>query len=334
MLARARPATAPLAVVGAMVVYSMTLWASLGEGVPTGLALLAAPVAFFVVIYLHYGVARLTFRDQHLWVVGGAAVGVSVTLFALGGVRTEIALTGWLLALVAGVASGHLARRGIRTRSIYITAALLTMALALAHFYPLWQVIVSAAPEMAVAMTESARRSVALYGGSPEQVHLIGEQVRRMLTVLFRLVPGEMALSAVTQFSIGFLLFVRWLDRHHLAPPRYERFMFWKAPFGLTPALIGLIALRLTGGEVLRIAADNALLVLGVFYMVTGLAIIEYWLRKRHLSTLMRITAYVALIVIPLTSLIMSIIIGGAVSLLGFIDSFTDWRRVRLRELG
>ena len=45
----------------------------------------------------------------------------------------------------------------------------------------------------------------------------------------------------------------------------------------------------------LKMSADNVLVVMAVYYCVAGLALIEYYLRKLHLSRLMRVLFYILL---------------------------------------
>ena len=68
------------------------------------------------------------------------------------------------------------------------------------------------------------------------------------------------------------------------------------------------------------LVADNLLLILAVFYSVTGIALMEFFMKKFYVSMLGRILIYILLF--------LSHVIGFALlAFLGFVDSFYDWRR-------
>ncbi|MFQ6008511.1 MAG: DUF2232 domain-containing protein, partial [Candidatus Zixiibacteriota bacterium] len=103
-------------------------------------------------------------------------------------------------------------------------------------------------------------------------------------------------------------------------------FIYWKVPFGLTLPLIITILMRLLGGEQLKIIADNVLVILSVYYCIAGLAFMEYHLRKLHLSRLMKVLFYILLFLTQLAGFFIAVLIG-------FIDSYADWRQIKTREV-
>jgi uncharacterized protein YybS (DUF2232 family) len=65
--------------------------------------------------------------------------------------------------------------------------------------------------------------------------------------------------------------------------------------------------------------ADNCLIILALFYCVTGLALIEHAFRRMGLPKGMRFAAYLLLFLLQVAGFFMT-------ALLGFVDSFVDWR--------
>ncbi len=96
-------------------------------------------------------------------------------------------------------------------------------------------------------------------------------------------------------------------------------FVQWKAPFWLAVAVIIAAAMRIVGGETLKLIADNALVGLGVIYAVMGMSLIESFLRRMHFGVIGRLFVYVTLFLAQIVGLVV-------IALLGLIDSHVDWR--------
>ena len=77
--------------------------------------------------------------------------------------------------------------------------------------------------------------------------------------------------------------------------------------------------MRLLGGESMKIVADNLLIGVGVIYLIMGMALIESFMRRTHFGWVGRLFVYVALFLAQIIGLLV-------VALLGFIDSYVDWR--------
>jgi uncharacterized protein YybS (DUF2232 family) len=81
-----------------------------------------------------------------------------------------------------------------------------------------------------------------------------------------------------------------------------------------------VVSLRLLGGESAKLVADNCILLLSITYAVGGLALMEFYMKRLGLSLLFRILFYIFLTLTWLIGFLVS-------AVLGFIDSFADWRR-------
>jgi hypothetical protein len=162
--------------------------------------------------------------------------------------------------------------------------------------------------------------------------------VETIIEFASRIMPAVIMLAAATQFTIGYMLFLAWIDRNHLAPRQMEPFHYWKMPFGVAAVVVSLAVARMLDYRSVSVIADNWLTILVVFYTVTGLSLLEFALRKMHLTVPRRAVFYVAMVLLPFFELwlVGTIWVSSAISLLvvlaGFVDSFVDWRKVRLRE--
>jgi len=326
-----RPDGAVLTAVG-MLLYALLVYGSMRPDVGTWVAVLTAPVVYLLVMYLYYGIARLALLRRQAWLWTPAVIGIAISFLLVGSSRLWLILTGWAIVLFASLLTGRLTDRGVRPRTVYTVALGVLLACGIAQYMPMWLELKKMMPELINNVMTDMRNSFESFGASAEQTRLMTEMFHRLATVFYRLMPAESLLGLAAQFSVGYLLFARWVDRTHAARPQLEPFIYWKMPYGYTAVVIVLAIMRLVGGETGAFAADNGLAIIAVFYTVTGLALIEYYLRKIQFSRLMKVLFYVFLFLLPLVNLTMGLVIGAVIFLLGFADSFADWRRVHLRE--
>lgn len=316
----------------AMVCYALALFGSYGSGTAVIVSLLLAPVVYFLAMYLYYGIARLAFERRH-WLLGASTVmAVAISLAVAGSGQVVSILAAWCTLIVTGILVGKLTEQGYRPLTIVIAAMVSLVVFGVVQYLPIWREFMKLAPEQAATLTAEIQRQLAVIGESPDRSRQVVELFNRMTAVILRLAPAEMLLGVAAQFAVGYLLFVRWVDTNRLTRPQYEPFIYWKAPYSLMSAVVVAAVVRLLGGESLQLVADNVLAFLAVFYLVTGMALVEYFLRKIHFSTFMKVLFYIFLFLLPLANLTLGIVASVVIFLLGFADSFADWRRVHLRE--
>lgn len=314
--------------------YAVAMYGTMGADSGLLLAVLMGPVVYFLAMYVYYGMARLAFERRNYLLWGTIVAAVAVSYLLVGSSRLYLLLTGWTMLTAAGVLAGRLTDRGVRPRTIFIVGTAAVVVFGSAQLWPVWQELLRTAPESTESLVGEAQRQLSAIGESPERTREITDSLRKLFAAVFRLMPALMLLGNVVQFAIGYLLFVMWLDRFSLTKRQYEPFKFWRMPYGFVPVVAVAAVLRLVGGESLQVFADNLLAFLGVFYLVMGLALLEYYLRKIQFTTFMRVLLYLFLFFLPLVSLSAGMILGGLLFLAGFADSFADWRRTRLREFG
>ena len=284
------------------------------------LVLLASTAAYLLAIYLFYGLACLAFRGQNNLLWSAAAVVLAVSLAATGFKDGFIVTGSWVMLVAASAAAGNLARNGQSGLKIYLAGMAVIVFFHLVVFLPLW-------PEMMKELTKEMPRLLDFfktflvnggYNQSTADDYTFG--LRRMFDLLIHLVPAAMIMGVVTQFSIGLMVFfLRGVDGF-MTDRLLPAFHYWKMPFGFIAPVIVAVLMRVLGGNILQIIADNVLFVLAVYYCLTGLALSEYVIKKIRMSTVMRILYYIMLFFSSIYGFIIF-------ALLGFIDSFKDWRK-------
>lgn len=281
-------------------------------------------LSYGLIIYLFFGISRMSFegRNRIMWIGGLVATAMSLALS--GFASTWVTCTGWAVLLGAGFVVGRMTHDGQRPGRIYIAGVAIVAALSLAQWLPLLADVMEVSRESLATMTENARPGLLASGYTTEQTERLLTEFGSMLEAILRLMPAAILLSVMGQFTIGFLLFSRWLgsrdSSHHLA-----QFSHWKMPFMFTPVLMLAIILRLLGGDDLRLVADNSLAILAVFYCVTGLALVEHVLRRARTTRFVKVLFYVLLFFTQVLGFVVT-------AVLGFIDSFVDWRKVSVEQ--
>lgn len=259
-----------------MVIYAVLMAMGLSDQLPAWFGLLIAPVMFCLTIYLWYSIARMTFLHKTSWLCGAAVLSVCLSFMLTGGAYLWVILTAWGVLLFAPVLTGKMTATGNRQRTIFILAMTVLMIFAAAQYWPLWYEVLNSASESRQVLVDQAEQQLRAMGESPENTRRTLEAFGRFVDLVIRLAPVETLLGAVMQFTVAYILFVRWVDRNHSVPPQYESYIYWKMPFELTPILIVTIVVRLFGGEWVKLVADNVLVFLTVFYVVMGLSLIEF----------------------------------------------------------
>lgn len=289
-------------------------------------------LAYMLSIYLHYGVARLAFlgRNYLLWTGAVAAFVVGFSLTGLSALWPL--LTAWSLILFAGAVVGRLSAAGRNQVRVYLMGLSAATFFALVNFLPQVGQQMAAMSDMTEKFVQDLNKGLIALGYGADAVHRNLEDVEKMFHVLVRLVPAMLVLSAVVPFSVGYLFFAYRLDRKKYPGRTLAPFARWKMPFAVIGVIIVIIPVRLLGGETLTLVADNVLAFLGFYYLVTGLALIEFYL-KRFLPTFLRVAFYVAFFFTQFAGVYIAAIMLSAVILLGFVDSFLDWRKVQQLSL-
>jgi hypothetical protein len=232
-----------------------------------------------------------------------------------------ITIAGWSAVIAPSVICGRLAVYNYSISKIFSVSVVVLVMFGSVQMIPMWQTMTSSeAIAQLILETEPALTAA---GYSAEYA----EEIKSFLSFFLRVLPALTVMSVIMQFALGFWLFARWQSakgNNNFALPRYTN---WRVHFAFTPILLLGVLSRLFGNDAITIVADNILLVTAMFYSITGLALLEFLMQRARVNIYLKLAVYLLIFLFH--------IIGfAAVALLGFVDSFFDWRRKYPLPLG
>jgi len=287
---------------------------------------LVLAVVYLVGIWLYRTVMRAGYSGSPLLAAGvGIAAGLAAWFVCPSGLR--LLMTGELAALVlAGLLVGRLARTADRRLHLYLAGLAVVVAATVVIQAAKWPELMRSFSGLATMWTEDMRDNLTGSGYGEDAADAILGPVQSAFKLLSRLLPAATILNVIAQFSIGFLWFLARDIRAGGAGARLVPFTRWKVPFALTPFVVVAILFRLLGGDAIRLAADNVLLLLSFYYCVGGVALVQHVLTRLGLPIWARIAGYLVLALFGVLAYFVTV-------LLGFVDSFADWRNVTKKEM-
>ena len=280
-----------------------------------------ATAALFLGIFLFYGIPTLIYRGSVLPVILGAVIAIAVGLTVSGGTRLAISLGDPVILFVAGGVTGQFTRKGQGALKVYLSGLTVVIGLSVITYMSLWPTMMTATNEMVTEFLKATR--VYLRGGGlePSQIEEMMLWLKGKADFFVRVIPASMVMSAVIQYSVGFLLFfVRAVD-DPVRSGKVKAFTRWKMPFEFAIVVIVAGLMRLFGGDTLTVIADNVILILAIYYCLCGLSLIEYVLKRIKAPLGLRILFYLFLFLTRWVGFVVAVF-------LGFIDSFADWRKL------
>lgn len=309
----------------AMLLYALVGFASPESMAAIGPAFLVALVAYALTVFIIFGAARLAYQGFMVLLAMGTALSLAISAMVTGLTSLYQVVAAWGILSAGGTAFGYLLQRQSPFGRAYFVGLALVTGFALVYWVPSISELMANTEEGVAVFMEEVEAQVSAMGYDAQEGQLIREELKRVLHLVVRMLPSAILLGIMAQYSLGCLLFMRW--RHRIArqspsPP----FRTWQMPFAFTPVLMLAILVRLLGGEDLRVLADNGLAVLSVFYCVTGLSVAEFYFTKMKASAWLRVAFYVLLFLTQLIGFLITAVVG-------FIDSFADWRKVRSQNI-
>jgi len=284
------------------------------------LGIVAITLAYFLGIYLIRGIAVAAAEGRSVFmIVTGALVALLSVVFTHPQQLLMMEVN-WAAMVISGLVIG---RRALVERSqlaLYFWGLSVVVIGGLITWAPHWSTIMQAFSDNIGEVAVSLKETLIGLGYGEAVAEESVTSIRHMMETVTKLVPTGTVMNIVAQFSVAFLWFLYRGVPGHAAVGELKQFTLWKAPFALTPFLIVAILAYLFGGETLNLAAVNVLAALSIFYCVTGLSLMEHLLSRLKVPLWFKVMFY---IVLTLSGLIGYF--GAA--LLGFIDSFADWRK-------
>jgi hypothetical protein len=173
----------------------------------------------------------------------------------------------------------------------------------------------------------AVRDAMEMYGKvgvSPDEVGPLFGSSEEMRRFLLTTSPGLFIATALLSTSANFFL-ARKGSTHDAALVGWKPGSAWRVPDQLVWVFIGSAALLLSGLPIAKEIGFNGLLVMTTLYLLQGLAIATFWVRRLRLSPLMGLLGVVLLLLQPLLLLL--------VALVGLFDIWVVFRRHSLPRL-
>lgn len=301
-------------------VHSFIAYAQRPFTTTAALELIFGSINFTAIVLLFYGISRLYYTRQYIFLAVSSALAIALAVILSGKVTALMITAGWCAVLSTPIVCAHLTQKNYSPIRIYGWSLLVLVLFSSMQLFPLWTKMIIGAGEAFKLISKDLTTALIGAGYSQSAADSMMAQFEIFYQSFVRLMPSITILAVMMQFSLGFYFYMRWLKRFGNTSISIPSFLHWKMPFAATPVLLIAVIMRLTGNEMLTLFADNLILILAVYYSITGLSVLEFFMKKFYVSTMGRIIIYFLLMV--------SHVIGFALlALVGFVDSFYDWRR-------
>lgn len=282
------------------------------------LLVMTQAVAYAVSVYLIYGICTLTSTGRNYAATALTTLSLGLAfLLSPQEVRLAAVVSVSMVTLVPAIC-GYLYANNYSKQTIFFFGALAIAFLCVFYLLPQWQQINAVMRDLGETALRNLEQQTALSGVSIDTADALIRQFRRIVDVSLRLLPATLVLGNFAQLAVGLLLFLVTVARNNeqeSVPSLWD----WRVPFGSLVILIAAALMRLIGTETLTYIGDNVLAVLAVVYSVAGFALSGYLMRFFGLPWYVRAAFYILVILSGLVGFL-------TMTLLGIIDSFTDWR--------
>lgn len=258
-------------------------------------------------------------RKEGLITLGAAAALIAV----LGGWQAAAILLFSFGLMSVGIAEGM--RRQMKPEQVSLLGGLLPVAVigTIAAFY-----FIRADKNPVAAVEEYLRTSVAeaaaLYTkmGLKDMASMVTSVTDSFVHYLVRLMPAITIATSVVQAATCYGLSRSLLAKKEASSPvaGQPSLASWHAPDAWVWGLIAALALIVVPHETFRLIGWNLAILFAVVYLAQGVAIVDYYLRKAHLTPFIRGLILALIMAMP------SIVFAVA---LGIVDIWADFRKVR-----
>lgn len=303
----------------AMFLFTLLEFGIKGVELPVILVLGISSVNYFLILILYAGIAMLAYkgRTRLLWGSGLAVFIVGLMFTGTDFVWTMFSQ--WSMILFGGAVIGRLTMKNEAVQKVYTFGMLAVLLFALTMYLPLLSIIAEEFTKASATMIENAAISLPAAGYSAEETATLITGVNKSLSFTGRIIPSLLLLSSVLQYTLGYFIFVYILSRRENSVSKIAPFSMWKMPYYLTIILLAGACFRFFGGESVSLMGDNVLVFLAFFYSISGLALMEYYLKKLKFPPFVKVSFYILLFITQLVGFFVAVFAG-------FIDSFKDFR--------
>lgn len=288
------------------------------------LSFVASVAAYILSIYLYRKVTQVACSNRLAPLLSASLLAMVIAGLVVPNDQFRAGLAYTAMIPAAGIVTGWWIRKSGKALSSYLAGAGVVVLAGLIMYGPDWSLLISVFKTITAENAQTIEQTLISMGYHADAAATYSAQLQRAGEGMSRLIPAASVLSLVTPFTVGFLWFL--IRGAESTTAEIKPFHRWKVPFGFIPAVLVAAAGRLLGGETIVLAADNVLLALSICFCVGGLSLVEHSLRKLKMRRGLKVAFYIMLTLAGLTPLGL---IGYVINvLLGFIDSFADWRKV------
>ena len=290
------------------------------------LSLLMLVAAYLLSIYLYRVVIESALSGPlwPLWVATGVAMIAGAVTCPSEQVVSVLANT--LMLSGSAIVVGWRLRLGDSALRLFAWGALVVLAGGTVMFASQWGQQMDMFEMLGHESAKALKQSLSTMGYHPDSAEAYASQVVSVSKAAARLVPAATLMNLVTQFAIGFLWFMGRGFTADQSMSRLRPMAQWKVPFALTPLVVAAALGRLLGNDTVILVADNVIMALSLLYCVGGLALMTHVLSRLKPPLIVRILFYVMLTLMGLLGFLFTV-------LLGFVDSFADWRKVSAQSI-
>lgn len=306
----------------AMIIFTLLSFGVINDNTDLGIVMFLNILLYFLVIFLYFGIALLAYnhRNNLLWSAGIAAFVIGYLFSGMNNLWQL--LTGWSMILFASAIVGRLTFKKTTQLKVYIISMAAVMFFAISLYSPLWSAFMELAGDWSLTFFEDNRQALIAMGYSASEVAESISNIKKVTATVIYLIPSLTVMGAVMQFSIGYVAFLYYLDKKHPEQKRLAPFTHWKVPFAVIPVLLTALVIRFVGSDFVTQIADNVIAIIALYYSITGLSLIEFYIQKFRISRILKIIFYISLFFTQFVGFF-------AAALLGFIDCFANWRKVK-----
>jgi hypothetical protein len=173
---------------------------------------------------------------------------------------------------------------------------------------------------------EIAQRTVGLLEIFGINAVILQKKIFSILDILAQLIFGFELLSSWVEVFLIYLLIQLIGDKLGWDTIKLTRFGLWHSKESFAWVALLSLVLFLVGGKLFEIVSKNVALVFGFWYTVIGLSISEWFFGKSKPNMWIKVSFYVFVLVTQILSF-------ALLSLLGFLDSWLDFRKLGKKSL-
>lgn len=315
-----RRLVSPIWIIAGMALYSVIAYGLVEASDSLLLLTVGATLAKAAAVYVYFGSALLAYGGRFLLLSTGGLAAVAIALLL---VPTRGAMTAGMelcMLLAGGGLLGYQLSHGKSGLSAYLVGLTAVLLASLLWLVPQIDQMQSTTLLLGNDSIENMKALGAGFGGEELTPEML-ESMQQALAFFVRILPGLLILNFIALFSVAALLFMSYLDHKSAQTPLLAPFSLWQIPFSVMILLpIGVAAWYLGSGWP-KLVGENLLLMLSVFYCVTGLSLLAHYLDKIKMSRLGKVAIYILMIPAGTFGFF-------ALGLAGVLDSFFDWRRL------